>query len=613
MWLLKNKYFTLIELIVVIVVIGILSAIVIPNISSYKEEAEEKSILADARNIQSAVDIFMMKNDSKTPTKDTPTIGYPQVIETYAMKPDYLRNLPKTKKAKFWLDHNNTVWASTVDAPQNVNYTEGKVTWNTVEGAVTYKIYKTTTDLLSSMHRYKEFDLLEEVKPSKKTVQEKEISLLDEGTYLVSAVDKYGFEGPVVRVNSPYEGYGDGPEKDLTIDFLTKPRNQKPKAVLNYLPTEKVDTLTKITWDHQASIDPEKDAIVDVEWKLNNIPLDQMPQTLPVGTHVVQMRVQDAKMNWSEWESVTIQVDQGRFTPTVISNTKTFSKLTGSVLDLMILNHEDNVEVFSTPDQTRLFREVFDKEGTRISYTQIIGSMGNVFNSNISNADEKGNRYLFNRAGQIYIIHPDGSSSLFGDFVGNLNSSPEIYKVSIAVDGGEIFLAYSTDRGNGRMRTAMIDIPTKKIKWIKSGVDQYVSGFTRSDIVLDSEYLYVTVLTYYEDGRPSNVIQKINRATGNLVQAYTIPQGYENYNRSVAGVDLNGNVWVTQSLYRPSSEKMKLYRVKFDSSGSPSATQTVMYGDAVIQRADAIHRQKDGTLRIFGYGPSNTVQMVTFQ
>lgn len=69
----RNSNFTLIELIVVIVVLGILAAIVIPNISSFQDEAREVQLTADARNIQTALDMFQAKSDSGTeqPVKDS--------------------------------------------------------------------------------------------------------------------------------------------------------------------------------------------------------------------------------------------------------------------------------------------------------------------------------------------------------------------------------------------------------------------------------------------------------------------------------------------------------------------------------------------------------------
>ena len=71
----RKSNFTLIELIVVIVVLGILAAIVIPNISSFQKEARDAQLTADARNIQTALDMYRAKSASgqDEPTLDTHT------------------------------------------------------------------------------------------------------------------------------------------------------------------------------------------------------------------------------------------------------------------------------------------------------------------------------------------------------------------------------------------------------------------------------------------------------------------------------------------------------------------------------------------------------------
>lgn len=311
----RTKFFTLIELIVVIVVLGVLAAIVIPNISSFKEEAEEKAILADARNIQTAVDMYGLDSYGKTPTENKPTLGNPQIIEVYGLQPDYLRKTPKNERVKFWLDHNRTVWSSMVDAPTAVTSIDNEnetvtVNWKTVDGAELYKVYQTNDAVLASKADVKGITYYKDVTVKSGDRQEIILPTLEKGEYLISAIDKFDFESAPTKVNTEYKGYGGGPSKDYTLANPEVPVNQKPVAAIKVTPATNIDTKTTLVWSSEGSTDPEGHELVSTEWKLDGIEQLTMPSTLTAGEHLIEMRVKDEKGSWSDWDDISLTVAQ---------------------------------------------------------------------------------------------------------------------------------------------------------------------------------------------------------------------------------------------------------------------------------------------------------------
>ena len=63
-----EKGFTLIELMIVVVVIGILAAIAIPNFISLQRRAQESSVKSNMHTVQVAIEDFALQNDNQYPT-----------------------------------------------------------------------------------------------------------------------------------------------------------------------------------------------------------------------------------------------------------------------------------------------------------------------------------------------------------------------------------------------------------------------------------------------------------------------------------------------------------------------------------------------------------------
>lgn len=205
----KTKFFTLIELIVVIVVLGILAAIIIPNISSFQEEARETALHSDIHNIQTGIDIYMLKNN-QLPLLEDATPQNPKLIDIKRLNPDYIRNLPKDKNLKFWLDFKGKIWASTSDSPSDIKIGLGKVIFSGIANSQTHNIYLLSSGakVNSKADSPSHLEFLGE----KTGVGELEFlssKIKEDSIVLISTIDKYGLEsapvGESYSPNSPTE------------------------------------------------------------------------------------------------------------------------------------------------------------------------------------------------------------------------------------------------------------------------------------------------------------------------------------------------------------------------------------------------------------------------
>lgn len=77
--------FTLVEILIVVVILGILAAIVIPQFTDASTDAKLSSLKSNLQTVRSQIQIYKINNDDAPPTLD----GF-----SAAMVPTYLQKIP---------------------------------------------------------------------------------------------------------------------------------------------------------------------------------------------------------------------------------------------------------------------------------------------------------------------------------------------------------------------------------------------------------------------------------------------------------------------------------------------------------------------------------------
>ena len=227
---LTTSLFTLIELIVVIVILGILAAIVIPNVADMKDDSTQVSIVANSKNIQTSVDMYALKRDGEIPSVKPTELGKPQFVDLEKLNPNFLRNNPKDR-GYYMVDSWGIVWGSKVLPPSKFKDDGESLSWESVEDSKGYNVYElsslTKGEVSNSSLKFLSFTENNSIVPQDYSVEKR---------YFISAIDNKGNEtAPVI------EGY-QLPEIPSYYQVDYNSPSQSQKEVEPYTPTTKSET-----------------------------------------------------------------------------------------------------------------------------------------------------------------------------------------------------------------------------------------------------------------------------------------------------------------------------------------------------------------------------------
>lgn len=95
----RQRGFTLLEIMVVVVILGLLAAMVLPNVLGNKEKADKQKAVADIVSIENALDMYKLENGAYPTTEQ----GLDALVNQPTISPEprnyreggYIRRLPQ--------------------------------------------------------------------------------------------------------------------------------------------------------------------------------------------------------------------------------------------------------------------------------------------------------------------------------------------------------------------------------------------------------------------------------------------------------------------------------------------------------------------------------------
>ena len=93
-----SKAFTLVEILIVVVILGILAAIVIPQFTNASQDAQRGNIVTQLQSIRNQIELFRVKNNGNCPnlagTGGASGTAFVDLITPPANQQPYLRTMP---------------------------------------------------------------------------------------------------------------------------------------------------------------------------------------------------------------------------------------------------------------------------------------------------------------------------------------------------------------------------------------------------------------------------------------------------------------------------------------------------------------------------------------